>query len=251
MVKPLTLVMAIYGQPMILAKQVETIIAYDDVVLDKLHVIIVDDHGEPAVGVDVAEQLAPFVASVRVFRVDDDIPWNQMGARNLGMTKADGWCCMIDPDMIFDSPTLHRLMQATSAIQRGRIIKFGLKHVNSGKVDMTSPNTFAIHADDFRICGGYDEDFAGNKGWSDVQLQEVYRQHFKVQERPDLTASFYSSNDEIPDAIVKTLDRNVAENRVKRLKKQGQQKACGGWRRWVSKHKGPNLRFQWTQIFPT
>ena len=243
--------MAIYGQPKILAKQIAAITSYDDAVLDNLHIIIVDDHGDPAVGVDVAIELELFVASVRIFRVDDDIPWNQMGARNLGMHHADGWCVMVDPDMIFDSPTLHRLMQAASKIQRGRIIKYGLRHANSGKIDTTSPNTFVIHADDFRICGGYDEDFAGNKGWSDVQLQEVYRQHFKVQERPDLCAAFYSSNDEIPDAIVDTLDRSVAKNRVKRLQKIGQQKACGGWRRWVSKHKGPNLRFQWTKIYPT
>lgn len=247
----LTIVMAIYGQPKMLNRQLTEFFNYPESLRKQLRLIIVDDHGDP----EVSELQAEFFGQLlrtRVFRVTDNIPWNQMGARNLGMHHATGWCVMIDPDMVFEADHLERMVLATDKIQKGRVIKYGLKHVDDDKrgINMTSPNTFLLHRDDFFACGGYDEDFAGNKGWSDVQMQEVYHQHFKIQKRPDLYALFFN-NDQIADSMVVTLDRSVVTNRKIRLKKVRQQQGCGGWRPWVKKHKGPNLRFSWIQTYPT
>ena len=246
--EPLTLVMAVYGQPEMLAKQIATITSYDADVIERLKVIIVDDHGDPAVSDQVGKDLG---IDTQIFRVETDINWNQMGARNLGMEHAEGWCLMIDPDMIFDNGMMRRMMQAAAKLQRGRLIKYGLTHVGTKQLDMSSPNTYCIHRDDFFAIGGYDEDFAGNKGWSDVQLLDVLKSTYKMDIRPDLWAHFYSTN-EISDAMVTKLDRNTSRNRKKRIKKTEQARKAGGWARWAkTRLDAPRLRFEWSQVFPS
>jgi hypothetical protein len=248
----ITLVMAIYGQPLMLQKQVDTIKSYPDHVLDDLSIVIVDDHGEPPVDVGLVKSLTAYVRDVQLFRITENIPWNQMGARNLGMVHADGWCLMVDPDMVFQADVMHRIQLAAEKLSPGHVVRYQLKHVSSGKLDASSPNTYLIHSTDFIKVGGYDEDYAGNKGWSDVQLLDVLNAHYKMHSRPDLWADFYSK-DQISDASVNTLDRSTGANRKKRLKKVDQARACGGWRKWVTKHKSEirNLRFGWTRLVPS
>lgn len=251
MTTELTLIMAVYGQPLMLAEQVKAITHYQDEVLDNLNVVIVDDCGMPPVDLGIPAFLDAYVKSVQLFRVEKDIPWNQPGARNLGMHHARGWCLMIDPDMVLDSPTMLRMLHAAQKLQRGRVAKFALKHVSSGKLDMTSPNTWLIHRDDFFAVGGYDEDFAGAKGWSDVQLLDILRSCYKVEERPDLWAHFHGT-DSVPDAMVKSLDRSTSANKKKRVKRVAAARKAGGWARWAKteRAKADRLRFPWKQLYP-
>jgi hypothetical protein len=249
-VAELTLVMAVYGQPQMLRKQIETIVDYPDAVLERLNVVVVDDCGDPPVDLEGIRFFSDFVKSVKLFRVDKDIPWNQMGARNLGMQHSEGHCLLIDPDMVFDGVVMARMIEAASKLARGRVIKWGLRHVNTGKLDMSSPNTWLLHREDFFAVGGYDEDFAGNKGWSDVQFLDIMRGCYKIEERPDLWAHFHSTAS-VPDAMVTSLDRSTGANRKKRVKKVAQARAAGGWARWAkTRVSAERLRFPWTQLFP-
>jgi hypothetical protein len=246
----LTVVMAVYGQPLMLAAQLATIRGYGPETRSRLNVVVVDDCGDPAVDPEDIGFLASFVKSVKLFRVDKDIPWNQMGARNLGMQHSEGHCLLIDPDMVFDGVVMARMIEAASKLARGRVIKWGLRHVNTGKLDMSSPNTWLLHRDDFFAVGGYDEDFAGNKGWSDVQFLDIMRGCYKIEERPDLWAHFHSTAS-VPDAMVTSLDRSTAANRKKRVKKVEQARKAGGWARWAkTRVSAERLRFPWTQLFP-
>jgi hypothetical protein len=246
----LTIIMAVYGQPAMLAYQLDRIRCYSVDTQERLNLVVVDDCGKPPVDPREIEAMTVGLKGCKLLRVEQDIPWNQMGARNLGMHVSSGHCLMIDPDMVFDGPTMGRMLLAAAKLRRGHVLKYGLKHVSSGKLDMTSPNTYLIHRDDFFAVGGYDEDFAGHKGWSDVQMLDVLRAHYKIEDRPDLFAHFHGVAS-IPDAMVTSLDRSNKHNRKIRLKKVAQAKACGGWRKWVQKHKGPNLRFPWKQLYPT
>ncbi len=240
----LTFVMAVYGQPKMLERWWEVLRTYPDELLDELAIIIVDDHGDPPVA--IPEDVLG-LCQLAVYRVDRQIPWNQMGARNLGMHHAKGWCIMLDPDMVVSPAMARRFLQLTARLKRGTVVRFGLKH-RSGrpKIDMTSPNTYLIRSEDFRECGGYDEDYAGNKGWSDVQLLATLKAFFRVMGQPDLWVDFYDTA-EIPDAQVRTLDRSVRVNRAMHIRKHTEAKR-GGWRRWVQRSKGPNIRFPWTKM---
>jgi len=245
----LTIIMAVYGQPKMLQKQIETIESYLADVRSRLTLVVVDDCGTPPVEVSLMASVP--ICAAKLFRVDKDIPWNQPGARNLGMHHSKGWCLMIDPDMVFDGLTMERMMLAAEKMPRGHVLKFGLKHVSSGKLDTSSPNTWLIHRDDFFAVGGYDEDFSGHKGWSDVQMLDVLRSAYKVELRPDLFANFHGI-DSIHDAMVTSLDRSTKENRKKRVKKVAQARKAGGWKKWAKARVDvPRLRFPWTQIYPT
>lgn len=233
--------MAVYGQPKMLAKQIEVIQAYPPEILGRLTVIVVDDCGEPP---------AVTPETWKLFRITQDIPWNQGGARNLGMKHAQGWCVMLDPDMIVDVGIACRFMDAIKTLERGQVVRFGLKHMNGSRkdIDMSSPNTYLIHRDDFWRVGGYDEDYAGGKGWSDVQLLQVLADHFKMRGRNDLWVEFYDT-DAFSDAQVMTLNRSVRRNKKIHLCKRAEAKVRG-WVRWVKvrKPKLKILRFPWIQV---
>lgn len=242
--------MAVYGQPKMLARQLQEFRTYQSDIRDKLRLIIVDDHGDPAVTREVGELFNTLVKTT-VVRIDTNIPWNQPGARNLGMRLAEtDWCLMLDPDMVVPADMLFRMMAAANSMQRGELVKFGLKHVNEPKrdVDMSSPNTYLIHREDFWDVGGYDEAFAGHKGWSDVQLLDILNACYRIHKRPDLHALFYSTN-QIADAAVTSLDRSTRHNRALRLKRVGQAKKAGGWAKWARARTDAVLRFTWTPVF--
>jgi hypothetical protein len=243
----LTLVVAVYGQPLMLAHQLAAIRGYGPTINQHLNLIVVDDCGDPPA--DLGD-IAKHVKSAQLFRVTEDIPWNQPGARNLGMHHASGWCLMLDPDMVIDGPTMVRMMHAASKLERRQVLKFALRHVDSGKLDMASPNTWLLHRDDFFEVGGYVEHYAGAKGWSDCTLQDVLRSTYKVRLRPDLQAHFHSTAS-VPDAMVTCLDRSTSTNKKKRLKDVAKAKAMGGWVRWAkARVNAPRLNFPWVQVYP-
>jgi len=249
-VNDLTIVMAVYGQPEMLWFQIKLMETYPEDVLKRLNVIVVDDCGNPPVNEKWIIELGLFVKKVQLFRVDEDIHWNQMGARNLAMHHAEGWCVMLDPDMVFSGEMMQKLLLTIGQLERGHVVKWALRHVGNGVVDMTSPNTWLIHRDDFFAIGGYDEDYAGHKGWSDVQLLDVLRSCYKIHQRPDIQADFYS-NKQVPDAAVTSLDRSTGANRKKRLRKAAEARGARGWKQWAkTRQKIPRLRFKWRRVYP-
>lgn len=240
----LTFVMAVYGQPLMLEKWWETLRTYDAAVLDRLHLVIVDDHGDPPAAIprDIQELL-----DCQLLRVTESIAWNQMGARNLGVREArTPWVLMLDPDMVVEPKVARRLLEWILKLRRGCLVKLLLRYTN-GVLDSSSPNVYLIHKEDFAKIGGYDEDYRGHKGWSDVQLLHTLT-GFKMQflKPTDLWVRYYRSQD-IADATVASLSRNTKHNRTLHLKKVGVAKQIG-WAEWVKRSKGKNIRFTWQRI---
>ena len=239
----ISFVMAVYGQPLMLEKWWETLRSYDDGVLDKVHLVIVDDHGDPAV--EVPDDIRAML-DVRVYRVDDNIPWNQMGARNLGMKGAvTNWCLMLDPDMVVEPAVAKRLLQWPKRLSRGQLVKLGLRYTND-VLDNSSPNVYFLHKEDFKRAGGYDEDYAGHKGWSDVQfLHTLTGLKFRFVRAGDLWVRYYRPAD-IADATVKTLNRSVQHNRRMHINKMGRAKQ--GWVKWAAANWPKTIRFKWSRV---
>jgi glycosyltransferase involved in cell wall biosynthesis len=236
--------MAVYGQPLMLEKWWKTIRSYDDEVLDNLHLVIVDDHGHPpaAIPLDIQAMLR-----CKLFRVTKQIEWNQMGARNLGVSHAESpWVLMMDPDMVVELPVAKRLLKLIPKLRPGSLVKLLLRYTND-VLDSTSPNVYLISKGDFVKVGGYDEDYAGHKGWSDVQFMHTLR-GFRIKfHRPDgLWVRYYRPRD-ISDATVKTLNRSVAHNRHVHIKKMGWMKRHG-WAKWAAANKKKMLKFPWERV---
>ena len=248
----LTMVFSVYGQPRMLDKQMQTWWDYALDVRSHLNVVIVDDCGAPPVEAHDVMHLVGRLKSVKLFRVTKDIPWNQGGARNLGMKNASGWCLLMDPDFVFDGDMIRKIMERLTTMKRGQNLRFCLRHTDTERIDDGSPNTHIVHNDDFMGAAGYDEDFAGRKGYSDVVFARSMRR-LGIKETWDksIWAHFYGTRD-IPDANVMTLDRSVKANHGLFVEKM---RIVDGKRpgllQWIEGRKKKMIRFPWIQVFPT
>jgi glycosyltransferase involved in cell wall biosynthesis len=236
--------MAVYGQPLMLEKWWETLRQYDDAVLDRLELVVVDDHGDPqaAIPQDIQGSL-----KCQLLRVTDNIPWNQMGARNLGVQQASApWVLMMDPDMVVEPPVAKRVLERLSKLAPGMLVKLLLRYTND-VLDSSSPNVYLIRKADFDRVGGYDEDYAGHKGWSDVQFLHTLS-GFKMKfVRPEnLWVRYYRPRD-VADATVNSLDRSVKHNRGLHVMKMGLVHKVG-WAKWAAANRSKNIRFQWERV---
>lgn len=247
----LTMVFSVYGQPKMLLEQMSKILFYPEDVRNRLSVVIVDDCGKPPVAVEDVAFVAHLLKSLMLFRVTKDIPWNQGGARNLGMKHASGWCLLMDPDFVFEGDMIRKIMDRLMTMKRGQNLRFCLRHTDTNKIDNGSPNTHIVHNDDFMAAAGYDEDFAGRKGYSDVVFARSMRKlGIKETWDKDIWAHFYGTRD-IPDANVTTLDRSVKANHGLFV---GKMKIVDGKRegmmKWIEKRKKAMIRFPWVQVYP-
>lgn len=126
------------------------------------------------------EPLGP-IEGVRVYRILDDIKWNQPGARNLGFHVSEGWIINADIDHLVIRSMISELMKVN--LKRGNIYFLGRED------DDFIHNFFLIHKDDFDMMGGWDEDFCGNYGFDDYYfgvkskkfLNHVHLLHIKAK----------------------------------------------------------------------
>lgn len=182
----LTIVAAYFNQPQIFERWWEELMAYPDELSSKVSLRFVDDHsdeGPKQLGIPLGI-LEKF--DVQAFRVLDNIPWNEMGARNLAMQNAKGWCYMTDPDYILTAENAQKLfgdMALASGPKNwhGPVARGFFYHLKSvlhsdGRVLHRPENIGVVHTEDFWKTGGYDENFAGGYGFSDTLLWRALRE---------------------------------------------------------------------------
>lgn len=242
-----TIAMAVYGQPLMLEVWFDQLRKYPPSLLEHLELVIVDDHGDPPAEIpEDVQRLLP----CQLFRVLDDIHWNQPGARNLALEHIrTDLVLFVDPDMLFGVEMMKKMLDDAWELPRGRVIRFCLRHregPSKGQIDTSSPNTWFMHVADLTRIGGYDEDFCGAKGWSDVQLLDVVRSVYRVRHDTSLFAEFYGTG-EISDAAVEKLDRSTVRNKKIRLRNIRVAKQMGGWLKFA-KRPVPKLRFRWEKV---
>jgi hypothetical protein len=140
---------------------------------DFFEFILVDDFS------DEKYKLPKTDLNIRLFRVTDDIPWNQGGARNLATFHATGSVALFaDIDQHIKIEFLERLCASVSNIQRNTIHFFKsnppLINIQNGETLIHHPNSFFVNLKDFKTLVHYDEDFVGHYGFEDVFLLRVW-----------------------------------------------------------------------------
>ena len=134
-----------------LLKKYET---YDADVLDRVHFVMVDD-GSP-----LQYEIPPFNLNLTWLKVRQDIPWNNPGARNLGVVYAKSDKVLItDVDHDFPAETLRHMAGRGSPGKR--IYKLFRKDPASGRLERGHPNIFFLSRARFLEHFGYDEEFCG------------------------------------------------------------------------------------------
>ncbi|WP_260581188.1 glycosyltransferase family 2 protein [Sphingopyxis sp. PET50] len=211
----ISLVMPYYRNPGQLSLQYAEMTRWTKMAKAQIEVIIVDDGSpEPAIDVERPEGLP----ALRIYRVLEDRPWFQNGARNIAAHEAKGtWLISTDIDHVLTAENadallkrMHRLDPETAYMLHRVEADTGLPTLNSNGQRKPHPNSFVMTRDMYWRLGGYDEWFTGIYGTDSMwraRLYAVAKQGFL--KHVALTRYW---RDLVPDASTTTLPRK--EGRV-------------------------------------
>lgn len=140
----------------------------EDSIRTKIHFILVDDHS--SIVIKIPENID---LNYSLYRITDNITWNQAGARNLGVTMAkSSKIILTDSDHLFPEKLLKMILK--SKIPKNKVYKF--KRENEEKMALSSPcNIFYTTKSIFFSTLGYDEEFCGAYGYEDVMFRDFLK----------------------------------------------------------------------------
>jgi hypothetical protein len=143
---------------------------YPRQILDRIHFVIVDD-GSP-----VQYEVPSFNLNLTWLKIDQDIRWNQSGARNLGAVYAKSDSILLtDVDHVFGADALQALLARGSCGKR--LYRIHRRDPHSGEFVCSHPNIFLMSRARFFEFGGYDEEFAGSYGAEDARFAKHQQAH--------------------------------------------------------------------------
>lgn len=159
--KRVTLVLPYYCNPQFLRQQLAWWGTYPEHLKALFSVILVDD-GSPSPAWDVLTQCSPLPVSLRHFRIDVDVRWNWLAARNIGAHHAEpGWLLLTDMDHVLPESTLDALVFG----QHDASKIYGFSRIeHTGEALAPHPNSWFLTRDMFWQMGGYDETLSGHYG---------------------------------------------------------------------------------------
>lgn len=214
--RPFTLVMAYYDNPNMLVEHRRVWSELPDDIARNLHVVIVDDCSPrwPASRIFPAD---PFgrMGSQQLYRVKQDVPWNQDACRNIGVKHAKTeWVLLTDMDHVVPLATWRRLM--LEPLRNKAAYRFGRVTAPALTPYKHHPNSWALRAKLYWQAGGYDEALAGNYG-TDGDFLIRLRARAPIEDLPQVLIRY--PRDHIPDASTTTLERKRPEEKdnIRRL----------------------------------
>jgi hypothetical protein len=162
-VKSFTLVVPYYDNPIFFARQLRWWRALPRDIRDLVEIIIVDD-GSPTHPADQVWHSASIDDGTppRLFRIEVDVRWNWLAARNIGMHHArTEWCLLTDMDHVVPVDVAQSLI---SRAHDPSVIYAFSRIEHTGVVIGPHPNSWFMTRDMFWRVGGYDERLSGIYG---------------------------------------------------------------------------------------
>lgn len=157
--RDITLIMPYYENPQFLQRQLEHLRQMPLELRKHLTVVLVDDGSptEPAAG--VVEHVCQSELTVRLFRIEVDVRWNWLAARNIGVHHAKTrWFAVTDMDHVLPERTLRTLLYGQHS--KGTIYRFS----RTGAKTHPHPNSWFMTREMYWRVGGYDEALSGHYG---------------------------------------------------------------------------------------
>lgn len=166
-----TFVIPYYRNPEMLKIQVENWNRYPHWIRDQVRVILIDDASpEPAEPIFRKCELRK-----ALWRINEDIPFNAHGARNLGakvMGKDEAWGLFTDMDITLPPEMAERLLAKEWKSVFHYTFEREFKDARPRKYHC---NSFLVTRGAYWGAGGYDEDFAGTYGGDGIFLRALER----------------------------------------------------------------------------
>lgn len=225
-----------YRNPEMLKIQVENWNSYPCWIRDQVRVILIDDASpEPAEPIFRRCELRK-----SLYRINENIPWNQHGARNLGakvIGKDDAWGLYTDMDITFPVEAVERILKKRwletehYTFEREFVDKRPRKY---------HCNTFLVSRGVYWGAGGYDERFCGTYGGDGIFHRAMERLAPRVHWE-DVTCLGW--NDAVVDCSTREWGRKETEFHKEYIRRRDEYKAVPGG----LVPKDP-LRFTWNRI---
>jgi predicted glycosyltransferase involved in capsule biosynthesis len=204
-----TLVMAYYENGTMLDKHISEWNTYPDV---DFKIILVDDGSQkdPAI-----HHIKNIKYPLELYRIQIDKPWNQNGARNLGMTHSEGWCVLTDMDHLLTKNQFEKLL----SLNLNPLCHYvpGRKRAVDNDWYKRHPNSYVLTQELFWKAGGYDEDYCGYYG-TDSTLRRALG---NCSERIEMEQEFYLTlygREVIPDASTTNYGRKGSQYHLRNNK---------------------------------
>ena len=170
--KPLTLITHHYNGHDRVITLLDHIASFAEEIRSKLSIIVVDDYS------DESQALPQYDLDITQYRVLTDIPWNQCGARNLGVFMSETpWALLFDVDQHPRERGIKYILHHYEQLQPDTMYSFRVSNyldANDHQALEVHPNTLLVPVTNFKEFGMYDEDFAGNYGYEDLYLPVMW-----------------------------------------------------------------------------
>jgi hypothetical protein len=155
--KLVTLVLPFYQNHNFFIQQIAQWCTYPDDLAKQFAVVVVDDGSPLPVQKPNTDRV-----SLRLFRIDVDIPWNWLAARNIGAHHAaDGWMLLTDMDHMVSADCLRALVYC----EHDPAVVYALSRIDyTGEVIQPHSASFFLTREMFWRIGGYDEALSGHYG---------------------------------------------------------------------------------------
>lgn len=151
--RDITICLAYYDNPTMLARQLADFSAMPVKVKDHLRLIVVDD-GSPVSPATLPRTSPGF--PVEMFRITVNVAWNQDAARNIAAHHApDGWLLFTDMDHLVPETTLTDVMKNT--LDPLTVYRFSRVTAPDMTPYKPHPNSWLMTKKMFDYIGGYDE----------------------------------------------------------------------------------------------
>lgn len=178
----LTLAMPYYDNAGMLRLQYATWCGWPSKLRKAIRVVIVDDGSPSAPAANVPRPYG--LPELEIYRVGEDRPWWQNGARNIAAHEApEGWMLLTDMDHVLTAESAAALLKA---IGKGRLdpnAAYMLDRIEADTGEPTTgrngqpkphPNSFVLTRATFWRIGGYDERTAGHYGTDRIFRERLY-----------------------------------------------------------------------------
>lgn len=217
--RDITVCLAYYDNPGMLARQIETFAVMGATARNHLRLIVVDDGSPSFPAEDVDATTYPAEQSLfdfRLYRMHVDIPWNQDACRNLAVSEADTeWVLLTDIDHLV--PEMTFLFCIEHDLDPLNIYRFSRVTAPAMTTYKRHPNSWLMTRAMYDAVGGYDERYAGIYGTDGMFMTRCFREAAMVIDLPEVLIR--CPRDFIPDASTTALERKSPENTARKIAK--------------------------------